>query len=423
MMRTWCGAVGFLKNTPHSWHWMVRRIYTEINQRYFPVRSSRKCIHKHKVSLSRSHPSSTVTVSPEIPDLGFDSHRPRRHIATTATTCRSHSSQDVHSRRFEDSYKLVEDEFLMLNDDIKKLIYSIHPDLQEIAHYHLDGRGKSLRPMTVMLMAKSCNFHHIGDPTLLHSQYVIAMISEMIHIASLIHDDVIDQSDIRRGKPSVKALWGERKAVFAGNFILGSASSALAKLNNEYVISVISCVIEDLVKGEFMQLGSKEDETERFNHYLTKSFKKTASLIANSCKAVAIFGNCCEDIVDTAYHYGRHIGMAFQLVDDLLDFVSCEKSMGKPTAADLKLGLATAPVLFATQQYPELHPLIMRRFKHEGDVEKAYNLVVKSDGVYNTKMLAEQHARQAATLVKKLSHCDTQQALLHLVDFVLHRKK
>ncbi|XP_014774212.1 all trans-polyprenyl-diphosphate synthase PDSS1 isoform X3 [Octopus bimaculoides] len=326
-------------------------------------------------------------------------------------------------KQFENSYKLVEDEFLMLNNDIKKLIYTIHPDLQEIAHYHLDGRGKSLRPMTVMLMAKSCNFHHIGDSTILHSQYVIAMISEMIHIASLMHDDVIDQSDIRRGKPSVKAVWGERKAVFAGNFILGSASSALAKLKNEYVISVISCVIEDLVKGEFMQLGSKEDETERFNHYLTKSFKKTASLIANSCKAVAIFGNCCDDIVNTAYLYGRHIGLAFQLVDDLLDFVACDKTIGKPTAADLRLGLATAPVLFAAQQYPELHPLIMRRFKHEGDVEKARDLVVKSDGVAHTRLLAEQHAKEAISMAKKLKHSASQQALINLVEFVLHRKK
>ncbi|XP_014774209.1 all trans-polyprenyl-diphosphate synthase PDSS1 isoform X1 [Octopus bimaculoides] len=414
-VRSCCCSVRIFSISRVSVDWMIRRIYTTFNQKYYPVHNCTPCLLKRKIFQIRNRPANTV--SPLISEIPSKLYSYQQHAST------HHSNQDVHMKQFENSYKLVEDEFLMLNNDIKKLIYTIHPDLQEIAHYHLDGRGKSLRPMTVMLMAKSCNFHHIGDSTILHSQYVIAMISEMIHIASLMHDDVIDQSDIRRGKPSVKAVWGERKAVFAGNFILGSASSALAKLKNEYVISVISCVIEDLVKGEFMQLGSKEDETERFNHYLTKSFKKTASLIANSCKAVAIFGNCCDDIVNTAYLYGRHIGLAFQLVDDLLDFVACDKTIGKPTAADLRLGLATAPVLFAAQQYPELHPLIMRRFKHEGDVEKARDLVVKSDGVAHTRLLAEQHAKEAISMAKKLKHSASQQALINLVEFVLHRKK
>ncbi|XP_014774210.1 all trans-polyprenyl-diphosphate synthase PDSS1 isoform X2 [Octopus bimaculoides] len=387
-VRSCCCSVRIFSISRVSVDWMIRRIYTTFNQKYYPVHNCTPCLLKRKIFQIRNRPANTV--SPLISEIPSKLYSYQQHAST------HHSNQDVHMKQFENSYKLVEDEFLMLNNDIKKLIYTIHPDLQEIAHYHLDGRGKSLRPMTVMLMAKSCNFHHIGDSTILHSQYVIAMISEMIHIASLMHDDVIDQSDIRRGKPSVKAVWGERKAVFAGNFILGSASSALAKLKNEYVISVISCVIEDLVKGEFMQLGSKEDETERFNHYLTKSFKKTASLIANSCKA---------------------------LVDDLLDFVACDKTIGKPTAADLRLGLATAPVLFAAQQYPELHPLIMRRFKHEGDVEKARDLVVKSDGVAHTRLLAEQHAKEAISMAKKLKHSASQQALINLVEFVLHRKK
>lgn len=323
----------------------------------------------------------------------------------------------------QNSYKLVEEEFSTLSEDIKELTSSNKTELQSIAHYHIDGQGKSLRPMVVILMAKCCNYHHTYDDSILYPQRVIAMISEMIHTASLIHDDVIDMSDIRRGKPSVKALWGERKAILAGNFILSQASSALANLQNEYVVTVISGVIEDLVKGEFMQLGSKEDENERFNHYLKKTFKKTASLIANSCKAVAILGNCCEDVVDIAYNYGRNMGLAFQLVDDILDFISCDKVMGKPTTADLKLGLATAPVLFAAQEYPELHPMIMRRFSEVGDVRRARDLIAKSDGVAQTRILAEQHAKEAVRMIQQLKTCSSQQALIHLVKFVLDRKK
>uniref|UniRef100_A0A672NW00 Prenyl (decaprenyl) diphosphate synthase, subunit 1 n=1 Tax=Sinocyclocheilus grahami TaxID=75366 RepID=A0A672NW00_SINGR len=126
-----------------------------------------------------------------------------------------------------------------------------------------------------------------------------------------------------------------------------------------------------------MQLGSKENENERFKHYLEKTFKKTASLIANSCKAVSILVNSDPEVHEIAYQYGRNVGIAFQLVDDILDFTSSAKRLGKPSAADLKLGLATGPVLFACQQFPELHAMIMRRFSSDGDVDRAWQYVLK----------------------------------------------
>ena len=110
----------------------------------------------------------------------------------------------------------------------------------------------------------------------------------MIHTASLIHDDVIDASETRRGKESVQQAWGQKKAILTGDYILSISSQILARVRNEEVVQVLSQVLEDLVRGEFMQLGSKEDESERFNHYLRKTYKKTASLVANSCKSVSI---------------------------------------------------------------------------------------------------------------------------------------
>ena len=136
-------------------------------------------------------------------------------------------------------------------------------------------------------------------------------------------------------------------------------------------------VLLDLVQGEFMQMGSKEDENERFSHYIHKSFKKTASLIAYTCKAVALLSGANQGFQEAAFQYGRNLGIAFQLVDDLLDFVSSQAELGKPAAADLKLGLATAPVLFACEKFPDLNIMIMRRFSEPGDVEKAYEAVMK----------------------------------------------
>ncbi|KAJ8934819.1 hypothetical protein NQ314_013188 [Rhamnusium bicolor] len=140
------------------------------------------------------------------------------------------------------------------------------------------------------------------------------------------------------------------QVTMAGDFILAIASMMIAKLRNNDVTSVLSQVLTDLIQGEFMQLGSKETENERFAHYLTKTYRKTASLIANSLKSVTLLAGVDEHLSDISYQYGRNLGLAFQLVDDLLDFVSSSEAMGKPTAADLRLGLATAPVLFACEK-------------------------------------------------------------------------
>ncbi|XP_059139898.1 LOW QUALITY PROTEIN: all trans-polyprenyl-diphosphate synthase PDSS1-like [Physella acuta] len=253
---------------------------------------------------------------------------------------------------------------------------------------------------------------------------MVAIVSEMIHTASLVHDDVIDASDTRRGEgaSSLNKMYGQRKSILVGDYIVYQASIALAsRTDNPRVITILSSLLEDLVSGEFMQLGSKEDENERFSHYLMKTYKKTASRLANTCKAVAVLGDD-ERISELAYQYGRNLGIAFQLVDDLLDFISSESIMGKPTAADLKLGLTTTPVLFAAQEFPELHPMIMRRFSQVGDVEQAREFVAEADGVEQTKLLALHHSREAVNMLKDFALSDAQRAVIKLAQILLDRK-
>lgn len=249
------------------------------------------------------------------------------------------------------------------------------------------------------------------------------LIFHLQHTASLIHDDVIDTADTRRGKPSVNVLWGERKAILAGTYVLSRASQMLARLRNDEVIYVLSKTLIDLVQGEFMQMGSKEDEKERFDHYIEKSFKKTASLIAYTCQAVSYLSGADSDLQEGAFQYGRNLGIAFQLVDDLLDFVASQSELGKPTAADLKLGLATAPVLYASKKYPELNKMIMRRFSEPGDVEKAYSAVMESDGLDHTRRLALQHVNIALEFIKPFKDGEEKQALEVLAEMTLKRKK
>lgn len=313
-------------------------------------------------------------------------------------------------------------DLLEMFSDIKKELRSQY-DLEEIAKYYFDGQGKAVRPLITVLMSRAINTHLHNEERLYESQLQIAKVAEMIHTASLVHDDVIDDSDTRRGKPSVNSLYGQRKAVMAGDYILSVASAMLARIENEEVIVVLSQVIADLVQGEFMQLGSKENENERFAHYLKKTFKKTASLLAYSCKAVAILSGADDKLQEIAFQYGRNVGIAFQLVDDMLDFVSSSNMLGKPAAADLKLGLATAPVLFACEKFPELNPMIMRRFQEPGDVEKAFEFVHKSDGLQQTQFLARQHCQEAIRVIDSLKSSSVQKALITITDKVLHRMK
>ena len=188
---------------------------------------------------------------------------------------------------------------------------------------------------------------------------------------------------------------------------------------------MVSCsqVLADLVQGEFQQLENKDDESERFEHYLSKSFNKTASLMAYSCRANAVLAGVDQQLVEDAFQYGRNVGVAFQLVDDLLDFTVSADQLGKPAAADLKLGLATAPVLFAAEKFPELNTMIGRRFSEAGDVETAFQLVRESGGLQETKNLARRRCETAVASLENFVSSPYKLALVELCDKVINRIK
>lgn len=345
------------------------------------------------------------------------------HQSTPVQASSSPSPSTKSSESRVDPFKLVESDLNNLYEEIRKELWTNRPELESIAGYYFDGQGKAYRPMVVVLVARALNYHLTRTPDLTSHQKTVAMVTEMIHTASLVHDDVIDTADFRRGKSSVNVLWGQKKAILAGDYIISRASQMLARLQNDEVIFILSQVLLDLVQGEFMQMGSKEDESERFTHYLHKTFKKTASLMAYTCKAVAHLSGANVSQQEAAFQYGRNLGIAFQLVDDLLDFVSSQAELGKPAAADLKLGLATAPVLFAADKFPELNVMIMRRFSEPGDVERAYDYVMKSDGLDHTRLLARKHADEALRHISPFADSPEKQALMTLAEMTLSRKK
>jgi len=293
------------------------------------------------------------------------------------------------------------------------------PTLAEMATYYFDGQGKAVRPALTMLMGKAVNHHlNMHDAQVEELQRQIALICEMWHTSSLLHDDVIDHAESRRGKESVNKRFNPSRSIFAGDYILGVSAKLLAQTGNPDVVMAMSQILADLVNGEFQQMASRSDCEDRFQLYLDKTFNKTASLMAYSCQSVAILANqemADTEIVSTAYRFGQNIGIAFQLVDDWLDFVASADQLGKPSGgADLGLGIATAPVLFASEQFPTLNTLILRQFSQPGDVEEAFQLVLKSEGLEQTKRLASRYSQEAVECLKGMRDGEARSGLLEL---------
>mmetsp|Transcript_35840 Transcript_35840/g.75206 ORF Transcript_35840/g.75206 Transcript_35840/m.75206 type:complete len:518 (+) Transcript_35840:248-1801(+) len=358
------------------------------------------------------------------------------------------------------------DPFLLTKEGVDSLSKSIredllgtdHPVLNKAASYFFgeaDG-GKKVRPLMVMLLSRALSDtvgsisgseistdgsdNETTNNTTLFSQPLtwqrrdlpqaqrrLAEISEMIHTASLFHDDVIDGSETRRGVSAVHMVFGNKMAILAGDYLLARASISLARLRHIEVVECMSTIIEHLVRGEVMQMrgtaSSEGNKNERMIYYLKKNYYKTGSLMANSCKSAALLAECPPELVVAAYKYGKHVGMAFQLVDDVLDFEGDVKSMGKPALADLKAGLSTAPVLFAAEEYPELEVMMDRKFKEEGDVEKSRDLILQSEGIERTKELARVHAERAMEAILPWEATEYRDALINLAYKVVQRTK
>jgi len=288
--------------------------------------------------------------------------------------------------------------------------------------YYFDGKGKGFRPTIIFTMARMCNVRNRNVSEVIPNQRKVAMIAEMIHVGSFIHDDVVDFSDFRRGKESVNYLCGDRNAVMIGNYMVATASRLLATIGDDEVTALISEIIEELVAGELMQATAQHD-MDRFEYYLQKTYKKTAALIANSCKAVAYLSNCDRSVQNAAYEYGKNLGLAFQVVDDILDFKSSSSVLGKPAAADIRLGLATAPVLYASEHFPELNPVIERRFSAPGDVELTLERVMSGDSLQRSASLAEEYCSFAMSQLEVFPDCYEKRTLLELGSKVLERSK
>jgi all-trans-nonaprenyl-diphosphate synthase len=311
----------------------------------------------------------------------------------------------------------VEEDLKTLNYNLRQLIGARHPILSAAAEHLFQVGGKQLRPAVVLLIARAT----MTDGKISARHRRLAEITEMIHTASLVHDDVLDESETRRGIPTVHSSFNNRIAVLAGDFLFAQSSWYLANLDNLEVVKLLSKVIMDLAEGEIQQGLSRFDSDLTFESYIEKSYCKTASLLANSSKAAGILSGIARDRVDQLFEYGRHLGLAFQIVDDILDFTESSETLGKPAASDLRSGHLTAPVLYALEEQPSLETLIAREFAEENDLDRALTIVHETHGIERSRELARHHAEIARQNLGHLDPSESKEALDGLVDYVLRR--
>lgn len=311
----------------------------------------------------------------------------------------------------------VESDLHLLTETLKQLVGARHPILYAAAEHLFGAGGKRLRPAIVLLISRATMPSQ--DITPKHRR--LAEITEMIHTASLVHDDVVDEAALRRGVPTVHSNFGNRVAVLAGDFLFAQSSWHLANLDNLTVVKLLSEVIMDLAEGEIQQGLNRFDSTLSIETYLDKSYYKTASLIANSAKAAGVLSMVSTEMEDHLYSYGRHLGLAFQIVDDILDFTASVDALGKPACSDLQSGNLTAPALYALEEKPYLNVLIDREFAEDGDLEEAIALIRDSNGIQRARDLARAHSEYAVKHLEHLPLTESRQALIKLADYVLSR--
>eukprot|EP00596_Hydrurales_sp_CCMP1899_P008997 CAMPEP_0119048394 /NCGR_PEP_ID=MMETSP1177-20130426/58662_1 /TAXON_ID=2985 /ORGANISM="Ochromonas sp, Strain CCMP1899" /LENGTH=363 /DNA_ID=CAMNT_0007024205 /DNA_START=179 /DNA_END=1270 /DNA_ORIENTATION=+ len=323
-------------------------------------------------------------------------------------------------------FDMVSAELQPLSDYVKEMVTSENPVLTMAASHFFEKRqGKRFRPTIVALMARALN----PDKEYLGSeknklQLNLGQITEMIHVASLIHDDVLDESDTRRGGATIHTMYTNKVAVLAGDYLLAKASVLLARLQHFQVVEVMASALEALVMGEIMQARSKKEDLIEMNHYLRKSYFKTASLICSACKSSALLAGYEEkdDCTVAAEAFGFHLGMAYQIVDDILDFTGASATLGKPAQADMALGLSTACILYASLEKKELRPLIQRKYSEKGDIQRAVEIASKTTCIEQSYNLAEFHGQKAVEALEILPPSDARLALLRLLHTAISRK-
>ncbi len=315
----------------------------------------------------------------------------------------------------------------MVSPDLEKvetaLEQNLNPNVElvkKIASHLLFSGGKRLRPLLMIHSARVCGYKNEFD-------ILFSTIFEYLHAATLLHDDVVDEADKRRGKKAAHTKWAAPEVVLTGDFLLALSLDIAARTREPDIISVIAKITRDMSQGEIDQLEKKGILNLSEKEYFRIIERKTAVLIQGACRSGAILARAGEDKEDALSHYGFHLGMAFQMADDLLDYLASAKELGKNPGADMREGKLTLPLIHslanASQKDREWMEtaIIAQKFDPE-QFDKLKEKLYMYKGIEYTQKKAQEHVKKAKLCLDEFHDCQSKQLLNLIADYSIERK-
>ncbi len=284
----------------------------------------------------------------------------------------------------------------------------------------LKAGGKRIRPVFVLLSGQFGTYDR-------EKVMKVAASLELIHMATLVHDDVIDDAATRRGNLTVKSKWDNRIAMYTGDYLFAKALTVVTDIDNEELHCILSKAMVDMSIGEMEQIRLFYDTDQSVYDYLLRIRRKTAILIAISCQLGAIAAGATRDVARRLYRFGYNVGMAFQIIDDILDINGTEKQIGKPPGSDMRQGNITLPVIYALQhediREQLLHEIALFK-EHDGQVDAStfISLIRASDGINQSQALADKYIAKAMDAIESLPDLTAKKDLINIANFIVKRK-
>ena len=322
--------------------------------------------------------------------------------------------------RLEQIKEPIQAEFEVFKQKFDASLQSSNPLLGEVINFIKQRRGKMMRPMLTLLMAKLCG-------KIEESTYYAAISLELLHTASLVHDDVVDESDKRRGQASVNALYDNKVSVLVGDFLLATSLTNAALTDNISLVKLVSCLGQKLSEGEIIQLSNTNASDFSEDVYFDVIKKKTAALFSTAAEAGVRSVESCDEIAEKAYQFGELIGIAFQIKDDIFDYNPSD-SLGKPSGNDMKEGKLTLPALYVLNAFNDesMKNLALKIRSLEATDEEItlfIDYVKRNGGIeYATQVMID-YRNKALALLPKTASPDLKEALTSYIDYVIERSK
>ena len=292
------------------------------------------------------------------------------------------------------------------------------PDLQTLLDHVLSSGGKRVRA-AITLLASDFYPHDDEKPI------IMSVAIELLHLATLVHDDTVDNSDLRRGKATVSKMWGKHIAVLFGDYVFAASATFVCDTENVRVIQRFSKTIMELASGEIIEYFNCYKPQQARELYQDRIYRKTASLFRTAAETGAILGNAPEPQVQALTDYGYNMGMAFQIVDDLLDVQGDPNELGKPVGNDLLQGVLTLPSIMLLERYPENNPIeaFFRERSHDGHLQQALDMINNSTIIGDCYAEIHTYCAKAAQALETLPHCDARLSLKNMTDYVRERTR